>query len=188
MNPPDSEAPNVKHLILLTAAGLLSGPLAAGADPAQPAQPPTKHTAATPAQPAHAPPKPAAHHVGSQFHPVSVTGSANQLYAAQWGVDSLRVQYTSSGNLLRFTYRVVEPRLAAPLADKKFTPVLFSPVHHAELSIPVMEKVGPLRQAMGQKAGMEYWMAFSNRGQLVKPGERVNITIGSFHADGLIVE
>jgi hypothetical protein len=140
------------------------------------------------------PPQPAAAsnkavpHAGSQFHAVSVTGSGNQFYASQWGIDSLKVQYTSSGNLLRFTYRVVDPRLAAPLADKKFTPSLYSPKHHAVLSVPVMEKVGPLRQAMGQEAGKDYWMAFSNRGQLVRPGERVNITIGSFHADGLRVE
>jgi hypothetical protein len=133
-------------------------------------------------------PKKTAHHAGSQFHAVSVTASGNQLYSTQWGIDSLKVAYTSSGNLLRFTYRVVDPGRAAPLADKKLTPSLYSPKHHAVLSVPVMEKVGPLRQAMEQKAGMEYWMAFSNRGALVKPGERVNITIGSFHADGLRVE
>jgi hypothetical protein len=135
-----------------------------------------------------APSKASAHRPGSQFHPVSVTGSASQAYAAQWGIDSLKVAYTSSGNLLRFTYRVVDPGRAAPLADKKLTPSLYSPKHRAVLSVPVMEKVGPLRQAMEQKSGMEYWMAFSNRGALVKPGERVNITIGSFHADGLRVE
>jgi len=138
--------------------------------------------------PAAATPKAAAPHAGSQFHPASVPGSAAQTYASQWGIDTLRVAYTSSGNLLRFSYRVVDTRLAAPLADKKFTPSLYSPKHHAVLSVPVMEKVGPLRQSMGQEAGKEYWMAFSNRGQLVKSGERVNVTIGSFHADGLLVE
>lgn len=127
-------------------------------------------------------------HGGSQFHPVSVPGSASLTYAVQWGVDTLRVEYTSSGNLLRFSYRVVDPKLASPLADKKSTPSLYSPKHHAVLTIPVMEKVGPLRQAMGQEAGKEYWMAFSNRGQIVKPGDRVNVTIGSFHADGIRVE
>jgi hypothetical protein len=141
-----------------------------------------------PWSPPPAAPKEAEPHTGSQFHPASVPGSASQLYASQWGIDTLRVAYTSSGNLLRFSYRVVDTRLAAPLADKKFTPSLYSPKHHAVLSVPVMEKVGPLRQAMGQEAGKEYWMAFSNRGQIVKPGERVNVTIGSFHADGLLVE
>jgi hypothetical protein len=125
---------------------------------------------------------------GSQFRTANVTDKGNQHYAAQWGIDTLKVAYTSSGNLLRFSYRVLDPARAAPLADKTMTPSLYSPKSHAALSVPVMEKIGPLRQAMGQKAGSEYWMVFSNKGQLVKPGDRVNVTIGSFHADGLRVE
>jgi hypothetical protein len=56
------------------------------------------------------------------------------------------------------------------------------------LQVPVMEKVGPLRQAMTPESGKEYWMVFSNKGNFVKPGDRVEVLIGSFHADGLMVE
>jgi hypothetical protein len=31
-------------------------------------------------------------------------------------------------------------------------------------------------------------MAFSNKGRLVKHGHRVNVVIGSFRANGLVVE
>jgi hypothetical protein len=31
-------------------------------------------------------------------------------------------------------------------------------------------------------------MVFSNKGDLVKRGDRVNVIIGSFHADGMMVE
>jgi hypothetical protein len=31
-------------------------------------------------------------------------------------------------------------------------------------------------------------MAFSNTGRLVKPGHRVDVQIGAFHAAGLVVE
>jgi hypothetical protein len=31
-------------------------------------------------------------------------------------------------------------------------------------------------------------MAFSNPRRTVKPGDRVNVVIGRFHADGLVVE
>ena len=31
-------------------------------------------------------------------------------------------------------------------------------------------------------------MAFSNKGNYVKDGDRVNVIIGSFHADGLLVQ
>jgi len=31
-------------------------------------------------------------------------------------------------------------------------------------------------------------MVFSNKGKLIKPGDRVNVMIGSFHVEGLVVE
>jgi hypothetical protein len=52
-----------------------------------------------------------------------------------------------------------------------------------------MEKVGQLRQAPHElDAGKSYWMAFSNSGRLLKRGDRVDIVIGDFHAQGLLVE
>jgi len=33
-----------------------------------------------------------------------------------------------------------------------------------------------------------YWMAFSNKGRLVKRGDRVDVVIGQFRAEGLTVE
>ncbi len=117
-----------------------------------------------------------------------LTERQREFYAARWGVDKLKVSYTSSGNLIRFSYRVTEPGLAKPLADRGQTPYLLGTRTRAVLQVPVMEKVGPLRQAMTQEAGKEYWMTFSNKGNLVRPGDRVNVTIGSFHADGLLVE
>jgi hypothetical protein len=109
-------------------------------------------------------------------------------YSAAWGVQDLAVRSTASGNLIRFSYKVLDPARARQLFDKGSQPVLFSQRSHALLQIPVMEKVGPLRQANDLAAGKEYWMAFSNKGNLVRPGDRVNVIIGAFHADGLLVE
>ena len=58
----------------------------------------------------------------------------------------------------------------------------------ALLQVPVMDKVGALRQSSAPESGREYWMVFSNKGNLVRPGDRVNVMIGQFHADGLLVE
>ena len=55
------------------------------------------------------------------------------------------------------------------------------------LEIPTMEKVGQLRQTTPPEAGKSYWMVFSNKGSLVKPGDRVSVIIGAFRADGLYV-
>ncbi len=138
--------------------------------------------------PAAAPP-PAAHPgKTSPYHGMKLSAKAKDYYSAAWGVDRLRVSYTASGNLIRFSYRVVEPKLAKALGDHESTPYLFAPRSHAMLQVPTMEKIGQLRQLGANEADKEYWMAFSNKGNLVRPGERVNVIIGKFHADGLLVE
>ena len=113
---------------------------------------------------------------------------AGNYYGAEWGVQDMVVRYTASGSLIRFSYRVADPVLAKPLVDKVSTPFLLGQRSHALLQVPVMEKVGPLRQTNDLAAGKEYWVAFSNKGNLVRPGDRVNVIIGAFHADGLLVE
>jgi hypothetical protein len=117
-----------------------------------------------------------------------LTPKAQTYYVAAWGVDKLKVSYTMSGNLIRFSYRVSDPKRAKALADKKATPYLLGQKSRALLQVPVMDKIGQLRQAATPQAGQEYWMVFSNKGNLIKPGDRVNVMIGSFHAEGLVVE
>jgi len=124
----------------------------------------------------------------SPYKPVKVTYRAKSRYLAAWGIDKLRVSRTASGNLIRFSFRIVEPTQATLLLDRKATPYLVGQKSRAMLSIPVMEKIGPLRQSGAPKAGQEYWMTFSNKGNPIKPGDRVNVMIGQFHADGLVVE
>lgn len=124
----------------------------------------------------------------SPYRHVSAANSAKVYYQSVWGVDNLLVQRTSSNNLIRFSYRVTDPVRAKMLNDRKATPLMFNPRTQAVLHVPVMEKVGPLRQSFTPEAGKDYWMAFSNKGNLVKAGDRVNVIIGSFHADGLLVE
>lgn len=117
-----------------------------------------------------------------------LTPKAAAYYVAAWGVDRLKVSSTSSGNLIRFSYRVSDPARAKQLADKKATPYLLGQKSRALLQVPVMDKVGQLRQTAAPQAGQEFWMVFSNKGHLIKPGDRVNVMIGSFHAEGLVVE
>ena len=109
-------------------------------------------------------------------------------YESMWGVDSLRVKLAESGELVRFDYRVLDPEKAAALNDKKAEPELYDAEAGVKLVVPQMEKVGQLRQSSTPVAGKSYWMAFSNAGRRVRPGDRVSIEIGSFHAIGLVVE
>ena len=109
-------------------------------------------------------------------------------YEGVWGVDSFRVKYTESGEIVRFSWRVLDPEKAAGLNDKKAEPQLIDPQAGVSLVVPAVSNVGKMRQTSTPKEGMTYWMAFSNVGRRVKRGDRVSVVIGNFHADGLVVE
>jgi hypothetical protein len=113
---------------------------------------------------------------------------AEMYYESAWGVDELHVKATESGELIRFNYRVLDPEKAAALNDKKAEPELYDAEAGVKLVVPQMEKVGKLRQSSTPKAGMSYWMAFSNPTRVVKRGHRVDVVIGSFRANNLVVE
>jgi len=113
---------------------------------------------------------------------------AQMYYQGVWGVDSLTVKYTESGEIIRFSYRVVDPDKAVALNDKKVEPALIDPQAGVKLVVPQMEKIGKLRQSSTPIAGKLYWMAFANGGRRVRPGDRVIVEIGHFRAEGLVVE
>jgi hypothetical protein len=105
-----------------------------------------------------------------------------------WGIDSLGVKAVEAGEFIRFTYRVLDPEKAKMLNEKKLVPVLIDPERGVKLEVPSLEQVGLLRQSSTPEAGKAYWMAFSNTGRPVKRGDRVNVVIGNFQAEGLNVD
>jgi hypothetical protein len=124
--------------------------------------------------------------------PYSNKGSsthAREFYQTEWGVDSFAAKLVESGQLVRFSYRIVDVEKARSLTDKKNAPTLVDDRAHAKLVVPTMEKVGQLRQSSSSpEVGKTYWMVFSNKGRLVKVGDRVTVTIGKFHVDGVLVQ
>jgi hypothetical protein len=126
---------------------------------------------------------------GSRTHAnAGLTASAQKYYRLLWGVDMLELKPVSSGAMIRFSYRVVDANKAKQLNDKEATPQLIDPKSRVSLVVPTMEKIGKLRQTSTPEIGREYWMLFSNKGNLVQPGSRVDVVIGRFHAEGLIVQ
>ncbi len=124
----------------------------------------------------------------TRYQPDPFAGRAGKYYSLVWGVDGLSVKAVESGELIRFSYHVLDGAKAKPINDKKTEPGLIDPVHHIKLVIPSLEKVGQLRQSGTPETGRSYWMAFSNPHRTVKRGDRVDVVIGQFHADGLVVE
>jgi hypothetical protein len=124
----------------------------------------------------------------SRYRPTRFSKRAEEYYTLIWGVDSLAVKTAESGEMIRFSYRILDPVKAQQLNDKKAEPSLIDPQAGVRLVVPSLEKVGQLRQSATPEAGKSYWMAFSNKGRLVKKGDRVSVVIGKFRADGLVID
>jgi hypothetical protein len=105
-----------------------------------------------------------------------------------WGIDSVHVTETSSGSLVKFSYRVVDAEKAKILNSKQNAPMLTVQRNRAHLEVPTTEKVGQLRQVATPENGHEYWMVFGNSGHVVQVSDLVDITIGEFRSHGLVVE
>ena len=109
-------------------------------------------------------------------------------YKRNWGVDIAGVRHVSSGYMLRLSYTVVDVARAAPLFDKRSRPYLIDNKTGARLAVPAMENIGELRQTATPIPGRTYFVIFGNPGKLVQPGDRVNIVIGDFKAEDVIVD
>jgi hypothetical protein len=166
----------------LIAAGLACGAWLPGAWAAD--TPPTAAKATNP--PAVDASKP--HPAPSPYTPDRFAGRAGLTYRLVWGIDSLSVRLVESGELVRFTYRILDPAKARVLNDKQAEAKLDDPKAGVSLVVPTMEKVGQLRQTSTPEAGRSYWMTFSNKGRHVARGDRVDVVIGSFRANNLVVD
>jgi len=122
------------------------------------------------------------------FASAGLNPKAKRFYQLTWGVEIVGVKLVSSGLMVRFSYRVLDAEKGKVLNDKKATPLLFDHNSGAQLVVPTMEKVGQLRQSSSPEIGREYWMVFSNKGGFVKAGSRVDVVIGNFRAQELIVQ
>ena len=108
--------------------------------------------------------------------------------AGRFGIDQILVRSVSSGSSIEFRYRVLDPDKAALLTDRNSNPYLIDQATGTRLDVPVLEKIGALRQTVTPKPGKEYWMVFANRTKTVKVGGRVDIFCGTYHIRGVTVE
>jgi hypothetical protein len=106
----------------------------------------------------------------------------------QWGVEVLYVRQTAAGYMLEFRYKVLDSEKAKPLFERQTKPLLTHVESGAKLIVPTPAKTGALRNSNTPLADHTYWMFFANPGKLVQPGEHVNIEIGHFLVEGLVVQ
>jgi hypothetical protein len=168
--------------------GMLVGLLAASLT--QAGAPPADSGQTTASQPAKAQASASARPAGTptRYLPNRFAGRAGVYYKVAWGIDSLSVKWAESGEIVRFSWRVLDAEKAKVINDKKAEPALIDPQAGVSLVVPAVENVGQLRQSATPEVGKSYWMAFSNKGRRVKRGDRVNVVIGTFRAEGLVVD
>jgi hypothetical protein len=169
-----------RHGALLAACLACAGPVAGAGAGDTPVPPPAK----APGPAAGAKP----HQGPSHYAPDRFAGRAGRYYELAWGIDSISVKLVESGELVRFSYRVLDPAKASVLNDKRNAATLNDQQAGVSLVIPTMEKIGPLRQSTAPEAGRSYWMTFSNKGRRVARGHRVDVVIGQFKASNLVVD
>jgi hypothetical protein len=108
-------------------------------------------------------------------------------FQRNWGVDIVGIKPVSSGYMLAFRYRVLDPKKAQALNNKKLRPYVIDQATGIRLAVPSLENIGELRQSAEPEANRTYYMIFGNPGKLVKSGSRVDVVIGDFRVNGLKV-
>jgi len=106
----------------------------------------------------------------------------------EWGIEILYVRQTAAGYMLEFRYKVVDAEKAKPLFERQTKPILTHAESGAQLIVPTPAKTGALRNSNPPLDDHTYWMFFANPGKLVEPGQHVNIQIGDFLVEKLVVQ
>ena len=125
--------------------------------------------------------------------PVLAEGGAshprqNTFMKREWGIEVMYVRQTAAGYMLEFRYKVVDAKKAQALFERQTKPLLTHVESGAKMVVPTPAKTGALRNSNPPKDDHVYWMFFANPGQLVKQGEHVNIEIGEFLVENLVVQ
>ncbi len=112
----------------------------------------------------------------------------NTYIKRRWGVEIIHVRQAAAGYMLEFRYKVHDADKSKILFKRQIKPLLTHIESGAKLIVPTPAKTGALRNSNMPLQGRTYWMFFGNPATLVKKGDHVNIQIGDFLVENLIVE
>jgi hypothetical protein len=173
-------SPKIQRLIAL---GLSLAGLAASLAPPALAQTTTAPAASNSADAAPAPASAASRSGAAEWRT-----RHSLFYRRNWGVDIIGVKPVSSGYMLSFRYRILDPVKAKILNDRKSKAYLIDEATGTALSVPAMENIGELRAGTTPQTDRIYFMIFGNPGKLVQSGAKVTIVAGAFRIEGLVVD
>ncbi|MBP7147719.1 MAG: hypothetical protein KBD01_09255 [Acidobacteria bacterium] len=131
-------------------------------------------------------------------HPAPVPGASRvaSVIAAddlddKWGVEVVSLRSAAEGMMLDFRFRVLEPDKAAPLLAQRTSAYLVDPERNVKLTVPSTPKAGQLRNTIRvglPRQGAVYYVLFGNPNRVLVPGDKVNVVIGDFQAEDIVIQ
>ena len=118
----------------------------------------------------------------------AVPADASNEMTEKWGIKVMSIHTAAAGNMVDFRYKVLDPKKAETLFSKKTKPYLVHQKTGKVLEVPRTAKVGPLMSSYHPQQDRIYWMFFGNHTKLVQKGDKVNVVLGDFKAENLVVE
>jgi hypothetical protein len=109
-------------------------------------------------------------------------------FERRYGIGGPRVSSVSAGASLEFRCEVLDAEKAKALDDRQVAPVVIERKTGRRLSVANTDSDGKPIQRAAPEAGQENRVVFGNPGRLIKPGNMVDLVIGTVHISGLIVE
>ena len=104
------------------------------------------------------------------------------------GLEVVSLRPTAAGHMLDLRFRVIDPARAVEPLSRKYKAYLTEVESNVTLEVPIT-KAGPMRQTtLEPKQGRIYFILFGNPGQVVKPGQTVDVTIGPMKLSGIKVQ
>ena len=105
------------------------------------------------------------------------------------GIEVVWVRRTAHGHMLDFRYRVTDPENAKELLKRRTAAYLIHEPSGARLGVPIMPKVGSLRQStLEPEKGRVYFVIFDANGLRVAQGDKVTVVFGKYRFDNLTVQ
>ena len=107
-----------------------------------------------------------------------------QYFELRYGIGQLRVHAMSAGASLEFRCLVLDSAKATALNDHRAAPIMIDRKTGKKLSVPAADN----KPQTAPETGQEYSVAFGNHDKIIKPGNLVDVVVGTVHMSGLIVE
>lgn len=125
--------------------------------------------------------------VGSASAPASVKQTSVDI-EEKWGIQIIALRLTAAGRMLDFRYKVIDPKKAAFMLDRKNKAHLIDQKTNLSVGVTDVPKIGKLRQnTPTPETGRIYFILFPNPG-IIQADSQVTLIVGDLRAENLIVE